>query len=1641
MKHYLLTALFLLLLLFEAGAQLKADFTVDKQGGCSPLLVQFTNTTTGASPTANYQWEFGNGNTSVLKNPGAAYLEEKVYTITLTVNDGSKTDSKTQTLTVYKKPLVDFTISPGKGCLPLPVSFMANASPGDGSISTYDWDFGDGSAERSNQAQTTHTYSSVQKAGISLTVTNSFGCYQTLTKADIVDVKQSLTADFAVDQRILCRETDTVQLTDYSKGPGTLTYLWNFGDGQTSTEKNPRHSFQKKGSYSVSLTVNSSEGCTANIALTDYLNVANYKSGFNVPTAVCRTSNSVFDNTSTPLPASSFWLVDGNPVYSYGNSFNYSFYTGGQHRIMLKNTFGSCLDSVEKIVSVKDPPILKAFLATLIDSCGAPAKVAFKDTTTGAVAWKWNFDSYLTQSTQQAPTYTFSYDNGYYVQLEVANADGCKATIGKPVYIQHPDVKITSPDTYPNGEILSCGPKNIHFAFTSSVPLRSVKWDFGDNSTATDSTPVHYYGKAGVYYVKLLYTTTAGCNGETKLYYPVGIHEKPKAEFSISQTTICGNTPVTITNNSTTPANLPFYYYYQWNLGNGYFQANTGQINNFIYQFQDSGTFDMSLIVTDLVCADTLVKKGYVKVLPPFPKIGNVEYTCDGTRGLVTLNNSSKMANSWQWDFGDGHTYTPSGDQPKVQHTYTKTGGYKVILTTTNGQCTVKDSSYITVLLKQNPVLSTDKTEVCSRDDYLKVTISNLEKNPWYNSYGWGYGYGGWQHRDGSYAPMNVSISNLDQMPFSTTIWNFSPGKQDLRAVVYSNYYGCTDTTNWVPLKIKGPLADFSTNKKPCATGNTVYLQDQSRPQNGQVLKSWEWNFGDGKIETYTTPGEISHTYVWPGTYYVTLKVTDAEGCYAYSSNYVLAENNSLRASFTTSATFISPGTTVQFTNTSVSSEPDNTTYKWLVGDGTTATTTDVSKQYSQPGVYTVKLIATNTLRGCADTASVQLTVKYVNAAFTFSNLYLTTSKCPPVLVQFTNTSANISRISWDFGDGVTSTYFSPSHIYTKAGKYYVTVKTYSDNGTVYTTRDSVFVGAPSVQINADRFSGCTAQTITFKATNNASVYWWDFGDGSVQQTTGSSVSHDYNRSGSYAPGLLVKDTSGCTVATTLSQAIVIDSLFVAMKNLPVKVCTPKEVLFESTVAGASSQTSLRYHWDYGTGNSGDTSNLQKPSFTYTKPGKYPVRLTVFSNTGCVKQTIDTVTAFEGLGGIINGPAEVCEASSVQFSGATQLPGQPQWQWIFHDGTTANTQKPPDKTYDQPGNYIVKLIVNNNGCADTISKTLGVNPKPVNILSVHDAIVCEGSSLALTASGGATYQWSPAIGLNTATSASVLASPINDISYKVVATTTKACSNSDSIHLKVIHPFTLSLPTQVSVCEGSSIELKAAGANSYQWIGNMASLSNTTIANPTARPVATTTYTVVGKDAQGCFQDTATISVVVNPLPSVDAGPDLDLLAGTLGQLKATASNDVISWNWTPADYLSCTNCPSPETKPLRSLTYSLTVQNAAGCVAIDTVSIHLLCSGSRIFIPNTFTPNGDGRNDRFRIKAEGIKQVKSLRIYNRWGEVVFERTNFSLDDNNAAWNGKYNGQYVPAGTYVYFAELTCNEILFQQKGTITVVY
>lgn len=1709
--------IFLLLVPTFLQAQLSANFYADRSGGCSPLRVSFTNQTTGASPSAIYRWDFGNGNTSALKDPGAVFTEEKTYTVSLTVTDAGKTATKTATITVYKKPTADFSAAASKVCIPAPATFTSTSTAGDGYISSYYWDFGDGQTQQGYSSSMNHYYNSEQKPTVSLTVTNNYGCYSSITKPAIVEILGRIDPVFNADKNLLCSLSDTVKFSNSSTGPGTLLYNWDFGDGTTSTQKTPAHVFTKKGVYSVKLTVSNTDGCSVagwpvsvnaayfntdftsralcrelgftsssylypnnslwqfgdgttvnayssathvypaagayNVTLINtYSNckdtvsktvqvndLVNFNSAIEAPAVICEQTTPLFKSKSNTDPSSSVWEFGDGGTYSPWKEAYHTYSTPGTYTIKLTNTFGTCKETVTKDVVVNGLPNLKGFVVDYGGVCGSPVTVQFKDTTPGAVSWQWRSDySYnYTFSNQKTTSQTYTYDGYYYIYLTVTNAAGCSSSTSRTLSVFKPSVNISLAASSSTRGTYDCDSLRIKLTTYSNQPLKDYLWNFGDGTTSTEAQPEHFYDKPASYSISLNYTTESGCKGVT--YYSVRVYGKPNAAFN--HVIPCGNS-----------LNLQFIdvsYFsddWQWSFGDNTF---AGYGSSPIHAYKDTGRYNVTFINHIGHCADTITKEVYANVLPSFVSITQAATTCDGTRGTVTFDQRSLRISGGTWNFGDGTIIPYDTSAHVITHTYTKTGTYQVTLTGTSGNCTLMDNRILRILLKQSPVLTANKTEICSNDN-VDVKLTNLETNPYTGSATWGqYGISKFEHDNG--VVFNGSYSNYyydwNYTTYTTTLRSFMAGTTKMRAIITNGYTGCPDTSNYVNLKVNGPIAGFKVLTNAICYKSLYEFQDTSKTSTNTALKTWFWDFGDGKTATYSTGGnKVQHKYDNPGSYTVRLTVTDASGCVS-SFSYAISVRGP-KASFTASGLYVPNvplNTTVNFYNNTVSWYSNSVDYSWQYGDGASSTGYSGSHTYTQPGTNTVRLIANDPSISCADTAYQTITVKDFNTAFSFSTFNVTNSSCPPVTVRINNLSVGYTRLVWDFGDGTTSDQYYPAHTYYKPGVYKIVLYTYGYNGLTGTYKDSVTISQPYADMTADVLQGCTSQQVTLQAAaTNTSSYAWDFGDGTINSTTAATSAHNYLTPGVYQPKLILKDANGCTSSSALPDKIIIDSLSIAIKGIPAQICDSTIINFNPdvvSVAADQAQLPLIYHWDFGTGNPADTSNVRSPQFNFNKTGTYTVRFKVSSPFGCVKETTGQVVVHKKALATITGPMELCAGGTATFTGKAST-GPAEWAWTFGNGNISAVQNPQSQSYTTPNVYNVQLIVKHDGCYDTTVQQLTVHPNPVPGVTASKTLVCLGETVQLTATGGGTYVWKPATGLSNVNTASPLASPVQDTKYVVDVTNAFGCTKSDSIRLTVVKPFRLVMTTDTFVCKGSSVQLTAKGANSYQWINTTNGLNNTQVGNPVAAPQNNTSYTVVGSDAYNCFKDTAVVNVVVQPLPTVTAEPDIEMLAAETHQLQATASSDVVTWRWSPDTYLSCSACPSPLVTPRMPMDYVITVKNRWGCSASDTVSIKLQCADNFVFIPNSFTPNNDAKNDVFYIKGKGIGIIKSLIIYNRWGEAVFERRNFNIDDRSAGWDGKYKGVLVPAGNYVYFAEMQCDAgqpIL--RKGSVTVVY
>ena len=332
--------------------------------------------------------------------------------------------------------------------------------------------------------------------------------------------------------------------------------------------------------------------------------------------------------------------------------------------------------------------------------------------------------------------------------------------------------------------------------------------------------------------------------------------------------------------------------------------------------------------------------------------------------------------------------------------------------------------------------------------------------------------------------------------------------------------------------------------------------------------------------------------------------------------------------------------------------------------------------------------------------------------------------------------------------------------------------------------------------------------------------------------------------------------------------------------------------------------------------------------------------------------------------------------------------------------------------------------------------TVGLNTN-LTINPQADKIICEGTTTQLQLTSNATqYAWSPATGLSNTSISNPVANPIITTQYLVTATLGR-CTVNDTINITVN---TAPLPdagTNGFICYGQSYPLQGSGGILFNWTP-VSGLSSSTIANPISTPVKTTTYTLSVKDANGC-QSLVTDDVVVDVTPPIVVSTfPKDTIVYSGDQFKILATSVANMYSWSPTKGLSNPAIQDPVVNSGAIgdvVIYKVTASTIAGCKGEGSIKVQVY-KGPDIYMPTGFTPNGDGKNDRFKPFPVGIKQINYFKVFNRWGRQLFSSTTL-----NDGWDGKYGGTDQPSGVYVWMVQgVTKNDKIITKKGTVTLI-
>ena len=357
------------------------------------------------------------------------------------------------------------------------------------------------------------------------------------------------------------------------------------------------------------------------------------------------------------------------------------------------------------------------------------------------------------------------------------------------------------------------------------------------------------------------------------------------------------------------------------------------------------------------------------------------------------------------------------------------------------------------------------------------------------------------------------------------------------------------------------------------------------------------------------------------------------------------------------------------------------------------------------------------------------------------------------------------------------------------------------------------------------------------------------------------------------------------------------------------------------------------FEWDFGDGN---TSTLPAPTHTYAIAGDYLLKLVVNRGLPCSSSDSAIVKVYPGFFPDFTMLGQ-CQNVPVQFNDLTTATyGAPnKWDWNFGDPTSlSNTSilKNPTHIYNTTGSYNVTFVVySDKGCYDTIYKTIDILNQPPLSVFPKDTLICVIDTLQLNATGAGSFLWTPNYMINNVTIPNPLVSPDVTTTYRATITDAFGCQGSDTIRVRVVNNVTQFGGPDTSICRTDPVLLQlTSDALHFLWTENPANntLNNPTIKNPTARPLVTTTYHVVGNIGKCIAEDDIIITAI--PYPAANAGPDNTICFGNSAQLNASGGS---IYSWSPAAFLTATNIPNPvSVKPTDNVRYIVTVRDVLGC-------------------------------------------------------------------------------------------------------------
>ena len=1548
----------------------------------------------------------------------------------------SKTITR-QVLVANSRPSATYTQNDSITCkLPFTVSFNGGPCAG----CTYFWGFPGGSPTSSHAQDTTITFNSFGNSNVALIETDPDGCKDTIIKVNDI-IRKQIHANFLSNHLVGCAPL-CVTLKNSTSLTGLpaatiATTCWSFPNSSITGVCRDTFStcFAQPGCYNVKMVTTTNAGCTDSILAANVICVANppVNSITATPAAVCYHDTVHFQISGDTITTVSVKFGDGSPARVFNtNKFTYVYTDTGQFCVAVITFRDSCKgDSLSTCVTI-NPPIAKFTDST---TCRTGDTIFLNNQSAGATSYKWYFcngDS----STLKNPYEILPYCDTCTVRLYSYNGTtGCRDKMFLTINTACDSSSFNPIDTQ------GCAPLVIRYTNTShyNVPgFTAWDWDCsnGINWSGAGSSPgntvSHTFTAAGTYCIAMRNESAGGC-----------------IDTVYGSVHVCKLTANFATNASCFPA--PFCFIdssidqscgginWRWSFGD----ATTSTLQNPCHVYPAPGTYQVKFFISNATgCKDSITKS--VIISSPVNVNLNIDTNvCPGVQRCVN-NNTTGVALVYSWTM-PGAT-PPSSTSPSPCYTYNNPGDFPVYLhLSSNNLCAFNDTFMVHA---HSPVAGgyASSTYIsCPNPPQLIVfyDTSHYTDTLWH----WNFG--------------DSSFSNQQN---ASHIY-IKPGVYVVTETV-TDKSGCTNTAFIDTIRVAGPYGtvNYTPSAGVCACKKSAHFTISTSGAINVILL-YGCNSGFTQIapnpigtDSSLTVDSLMVPYCLTDSCRTKVIVDDATGCQVFLPDLVInVDSPVVKIGFNNQGICIA-GTVCFYDSTSYHFDSPisfTTSRLWDFGDGTTDTTKNPCHYYAQPGVYNVRLYIHSNM-GCFDSiVSKNVVIPHLPVAGYYSDTSFACAYSPICFHDTSSTDSITGRAYtiWDFGDGSPQISISRNicHTYSTPGLYRIKMCVFDSIGCSNCDSAITISVIPNPVANAGgNQTICYGIVTQLNGVGGINYHWSPpnlFSNPNISNPT-VLLFHDT------VVTFTVSNNFGCTNTDTIGLTL---ARVFADFNVGHTFCLGNTVCVKDTSSGIRDSI-ITYDYSFGDGHvvsGADNCHI------YANPGSYNISLIDIDNHGCVDSITKPVIVFPSPEAIFSiSDTVICSNQQIcltdHSTATTQITN---WLWNYGDNSGSSLTSPPCHTYTAPfqHTYTISLIVTDqNNCSDSAAIIETVNTIPRADFSWVTS--CEDAPMPLSSTTQAgngnitSCQWvfwlgasNPAIDSNCNTSYQF---PPGIHSVQLSVTDINGCR--DTIVQNVITDSLTQLtlyPGDTTICLGSSIDYSVNGVfNHVRWM-NYIWISNPNARLVTINPLGDITYSVrVQNGACGALSDSFNIHVI-QPIPiEVNATPQ-QIVLGLTSNITSQIAGQIDSIVWTPDSTLDCRDCPNPVATPKQTTTYIATIyytQNGISCSNSAEVTIDVLnsCDNGIIYVPNTFTPNGDGLNDIFMIRGLAATKINYFRILDRWGKMVFEADGGAPNDPQFGWDGTdRQGRKLNPDVYVYTYEIQCiNGNIVTGQGNVTLV-